>query len=427
MAPAIREYRAFLESLHKAHHGHYLGQPHARVAHEEAFAEMRDHLVKVHGGVKPVHSFVDANGAVFDCIPIETQVSLRGSKGRVPKAPALPKRKKTSKHAPPTLGHAPVQLHTKLHDPHGNRMAAPAGTIPVRRHSIEDLARYRTLHDYLAKRSPLKKKSRRAGAPLAPSSTAAAAAATDFTHWYAYGGQKIANAGGGSTLNVWDPAIGAGQNMSLSQLWITDAGRKQTVEVGWQVNPRRFNSTRPVLFVYWTADDYDTTGCYNLTCNGFVQTSGKWALGGALPSSSTPGGAQVELAISVMLDHDKWWIYVDGEGSEHALGYFPTSLYGEGPLARGAGQFLCGGEVTGTTSAPPMGSGQFANAGYQHATYQRDIHTFSSSGARRDADLALTQPSKSCFTAKTATTAAPWGTTLWFGGPGGKGCPGGKK
>ncbi len=409
----IPDYRSFVASLHEARPRHYLGHAHCRIAHEQAFAEMRDHLVKMHSGLRPVHSFIDGNGAVFDCIPVESQVSLRGARGRIVRPPGRPR----PSIGQPTIGHSLVQLHPKFTDRLGNRMAAPTGTIPVRRHTMADLANYRSLRDWLAKRAPVGKSAPKKGKAA---KAQAAVPGADATHWYAYGAEAADNIGGGGTLNVWDPPIGAGQNMSLSQLWFADQRRQQTVEVGWQVNPGRFGSTKPVLFVYWTADNYRTTGCYNLTCSGFVQTNGQWALGGALPAWSTAGGQQVELAISVLLDQDKWWIYLDGEGPEHALGYYPASLYGDGTLAGGAAQLLCGGEVAGTTSAPPMGSGAFADAGWQQAAFQRDIHYTTPSGSRRDAELGLSQPTRRLFTAKSARSSPPWGSTLWFGGPGGK-------
>jgi hypothetical protein len=43
-----------------------------------------------------------------------------------------------------------------------------------------------------------------------------------------------------------------------------------------------YGNTKPCLFVYWTADDYHSTGCYNLSCTAFVQTNKNWAFGGAL-------------------------------------------------------------------------------------------------------------------------------------------------
>src|SRR5208337_1734516 len=72
----------------------------------------------------------------------------------------------------------------------------------------------------------------------------------------------------------------------------------QTLECGWQVYPAMYGDAKPHLFIYWTADDYNTTGCYNLTCNAFVQTGTAYAPGMALSPTSVSSGAQyvIELA-----------------------------------------------------------------------------------------------------------------------------------
>jgi hypothetical protein len=46
----------------------------------------------------------------------------------------------------------------------------------------------------------------------------------------------------------------------------------QTAEVGWQVYPQKYGNSYPTLFIYWTADGYNRTGCYNLDCSAFIQT-----------------------------------------------------------------------------------------------------------------------------------------------------------
>ena len=48
--------------------------PESRVAHEDAFDAMRDHILGLYDGVSATHSFADEQGAVFDCIPVEQQI-----------------------------------------------------------------------------------------------------------------------------------------------------------------------------------------------------------------------------------------------------------------------------------------------------------------------------------------------------------------
>jgi Neprosin len=211
---------------------------------------------------------------------------------------------------------------------------------------------------------------------------------------------------------------------SLSQHWYTagSGGGLQTAEVGWQVYPQLYGSTQPVLFIYWTADDYQSTGCYNLSCTAFVQTSNTWALGGALAPVSTAGGQQYELQMGYYLFEGNWWLYVNGGAAANAVGYYPTSIYRSGAMAAKAAEIDYGGEVVGTTSWPPMGGGAFANQGWQHAAYQRDIRYFPAAGGNVSATLAAVAASPNCFTAAVSMQAAPWNETLYFGGPGGTNC-----
>ena len=102
----------------------------------------------------------------------------------------------------------------------------------------------------------------------------------------------------------------------------------QTAEVGWQVYPQMYGNTKPVFFIYWTADDYKSLGCYNLTCPAFVQTNRNWAIGGALSPWSTAGGAQKEIEVSFFLTGGNWWLYIGGGAAANAIGYYPTSLQG---------------------------------------------------------------------------------------------------
>src|ERR1700737_2153254 len=86
----IPSLNAFLDSLQSASHGEYAARAASRVAHEGAFSEMKSHIVQLYEGVEAPHSFVDQSGAIFDCIPIEQQPSLRGSGESVSEAPDLP-------------------------------------------------------------------------------------------------------------------------------------------------------------------------------------------------------------------------------------------------------------------------------------------------------------------------------------------------
>lgn len=428
----ILPFRQFVESLEKFSPSQHLEAAGSQVLHEEAVQDMNNHLKRHYQGVEAVHSFVDENGSVFDCIPIEQQPALKQS-GAAPAAPQdLPK--PTGAQAAQGLAEAPsqptehvVQLRADREDQHGNTIHAPDGTIAMRRLTMENLRRFQTLHQFFQKSPYGSGKPPQSGQPPQSSrggGVAPAAATVAATHRWAHAFQNVNNHGGHSFLNVWDPPIGANQIFSLSQHWYTagSGANLQTAEVGWQVYPQMYGNTKPVFFIYWTADDYKSLGCYNLTCPAFVQTNRNWAIGGALSPWSTAGGAQKEIEVSFFLTGGNWWLYIGGGAAANAIGYYPTSLYRNGAMATQATGIDYGGETVGTTSWPPMGGGAFANQGWQHAAYQRDIRYFPSAGGNVVASLTPAQASPQCYTVTVTKFNAPWNETIYFGGPGGNNC-----
>ncbi|KAH9713150.1 NEP-interacting protein 1 [Citrus sinensis] len=92
--------------------------------------------------------------------------------------------------------------------------------------------------------------------------------------------------GARATINVWNPLTNFGE-LSIAQIWVLagDGNELNSLEAGWTVNNGE-KKTR--LFIYWTSDGYQSTGCYNLDCPGFVQTNKNIALGGSIePVSKT--------------------------------------------------------------------------------------------------------------------------------------------
>jgi hypothetical protein len=417
----IPSLRSFVDSVGSAAHEEYAPGVRSRVAHEDAFSEMKSHILGLYENVDAAHSFMDETGAVFDCIPIEQQPALRGSKEAVPKAPDLPSLEGAADAADAKTDRGEQDewrdrstgspLRSDRKDWYGNVMKCPEGTVPVRRITLEDLTRFPTLRAFMRK-GP-------GGAGRPP--RAVEPATVPATHRWAHAYQNVSNVGGHSFLNLWRPAIGANQIFSLSQHWYVggSGGGLQTVECGWQVYPGLYGDGQPHLFSYWTADDYQTTGCYNLSCSAFVQTSNQFSPGMALGPISVPGGQQYQIELAYYHSGGRWWLYMNGTQGSNAIGYYPDSLFGNGALKTSASEIDYGGETVGTTSFPPMGSGAYANAGFQHAAYQRTIAYYPSAGGMVNANLTTSQAWPGCYTAQTNLYAAPWNETLWFGGPGG--------
>jgi len=186
------------------------------------------------------------------------------------------------------------------------------------------------------------------------------------------------------------------------------------------VYPGLYGDARAHLFTYFTADDYQTTGCYNLSCGAFVQTSSSFAPGMALGSVSVIGGPQYIMELAVWHTGGRWWIYYNGTAGTNTIGYYPDSLFRSGALTHNATEIDYGGETVGTTSFPQMGSGRFAAEGWQHAAYQRTIGYYPpTGGAMVNGNLTPSASWPGCYTAEVVLYAPSWSETLWYGGPGG--------
>lgn len=401
----------FIDSIAPAQHEDYARRPAAKVANDQQFEAMKQHIVDLYEGVEVAHSFVDENGQVFDCIPVEHQPSLKGTSTRpadAPDAPSSPAEVDNTSQGTQIQ----AQLRADRVDKFGHAMSCPPGTIAMRRITLDELTKKENLQDFFRK-VPV-------GEGRHPRLSPAPEIAANIHKW-AHAYQTVDNLGGHSFVNLWDPAVGS-QVFSLAQHWYAGGSPVQTAECGWQVYPGKYGTTQPVLFIYWTADGYQNTGCYNHDCGAFVQTNSNWAIGGTIGPISVFGGAQYELAMAWYLTGGNWWLYLGGTSASNAVGYYRASQYQGGQLASKAQSVDYGGEVVDVTAWPPMGSGAFANAGWQHAAYQRDIFYFLTGGGAQYASLTGVQSSANCFTASVASTSAPWNEYIFFGGPGGTNC-----
>ncbi|XP_057425626.1 uncharacterized protein LOC130718991 [Lotus japonicus] len=173
----------------------------------------------------------------------------------------------------------------------------PEGTIPVRRirkrellkaHSIEEFGRKkpnfsrrqvgqlnRNLDSYVARQNHSK--------------------AILFTEGYRF-------LGGKGDIKVCWPTVEKDDEYSTSQVSLLNGeayNDYELVEAGWMVNPGVYGDRSTRLFVYWTADGSRKTGCFDLTCPGFIQTSNEIALGAAISPISLPGDLGYTITISI--------------------------------------------------------------------------------------------------------------------------------
>jgi hypothetical protein len=242
---------------------------------------------------------------------------------------------------------------------------------------------------------------------------------TVYSHKYAARFQWGANLGGSSAISIWKPTLnpGAGQVFSLAQQWyVAGTGQNlQTAEVGWEEYPQKYQTFNPAFFIYWTADAYNQTGCYTTACPGFVVRDSSFGIGGIFPKYGLAPTGTYAMTVTYYLHKGAWWLAYEGRW----IGYYPASLYGQGPMATAAASIDFGGETVGATSWPAMGSGRFASQA--NAAFQENISYYDLTGKRVSATLPIpTEPSPRCYTVGADIQNS--GSYFLFGGPGGKGC-----
>lgn len=399
----VREFVPFEKFMSDASaaSAHVVREQSAKVKNAEAFEEMRGHLMKLYSGVHVTHSFVE-NANHFDCLPVNEQPSVRAmaaGKKVASAPPAAMLQQQTTGAQTVTDGAA---------DEFGNAMTCEAGTVPMRRVTLEEMTQFSSVKDFLSKRPE----------EAAPATTASPA------HKYSHAAQTVDNIGGNSSLNLWRPYVDTtrGEVFSLmQQWWVGGSGSGlQTAEVGWQNYPKKYGTQNSVLFLYWTADGYSKTGCYNLDCPGFVQVDNSIRIGGSFTNYSTTGGTQHEFSAMFYLYEGNWWLAIEGIW----VGYIDGSVYGNGQMSQNAQVIDFGTESVGTTVWPGEGSGAWSTSGWSNAAYQRNVYYFDVNGDAYWSTLRPITPSPHCYSVNGPlhSTSSGWELYLFFGGPGGTGC-----
>ncbi|XP_026432034.1 uncharacterized protein LOC113329372 isoform X1 [Papaver somniferum] len=171
--------------------------------------------------------------------------------------------------------------------------------------------------------------------------------------------------GAAAQINLWKPFTETNE-MSTSQIWIASGEYQDlnTIEVGWHVSQDIYGDDQPRLFAHWTTDGYTRSGCFNLLCDGFVQTSSDFSLGCNFTEVSTFNGDQKDATFSISNDRSNgnWWVLMQGL----PVGYYPSSLFTE--LSKTVTSVQWGGEIIinnnkGRHTSTQMGSGHFPSEG----------------------------------------------------------------
>nr|CAB3492258.1 unnamed protein product [Digitaria exilis] len=187
-----------------------------------------------------------------------------------------------------------------------------------------------------------------------------------------------------------------------------------------QVYPELYGDSYTRLFIYWTRDAYQRTGCYNLLCSGFIQTNNQVSIGASFSPMSIYGGLQYETDILVWKDTKgagNWWLQVGDE----IMGYWPSTIFSY--LQISASYVAWGGEVysplAGQTSTD-MGSGHFSGEGFGKASYMKNLQVVDSFNTLNPplSGVGLASEQPNCYNVQSGTDSVNWGTYIFYGGPG---------
>lgn len=367
-------------------------------------AKIDAHIKNLKANVVVKKTLVDGSGKKISCVDIYNQPALNNPllQGHQIQMQASPELRK-------------ILPNIKENDA---TSSCPTGSVSMQLPTNEDVARAGSLNKFLSKY----------GIDNSIDSTSISYSNIPKPsingHEYAAYGQAVNAIAAQSTFNIWKPLVEA-NDMSLTQLWLAggSGSATQTVEVGIQVLPSKYGDYLPHLFIYYTADNYNKSGCYNLDCSGFIKTSDILPIGGVIPSSVS-GGTQVEGTLAFYRDPSTGnWIlyYFDGTNYTQS-GYYPKALFGKGQLSQYAQYVKFGGEIYSPTSTPhtttDMGSGSFPSGGYKYTAYQRNLKYIDSQSAVHDFSKTVSYiDNTSCYNITTGTDTT-WGSSIYFGGPG---------
>ncbi|KAF3530722.1 hypothetical protein DY000_02037987 [Brassica cretica] len=200
-------------------------------------------------------------------------------------------------------------------------------------------------------------------------------------------------------LNLWGPQVSQDQ---MSGAFMAVAGgpkeRFSSISVGWMVDPSLYQISQyhVHLYAYWGKDN-DKSGCYDITCPGFVQVS---------------------KTIPLDLANGDWWFAYNDEN----VGYWPASLFLDSGFDKRANYAAWGGQVYSpvTEKAPVMGSGNWPREGLSKAAYVNSIKVIT--GFKKVIDpeinrLKARETSSKCYrTLYGNGDKEPWLRTLYYGG-----------
>ncbi|XP_021985731.1 uncharacterized protein LOC110881899 [Helianthus annuus] len=238
-----------------------------------------------------------------------------------------------------------------------------------------------------------------------------------LTEIYSYSGAK-------GNIKVWKPYVESVGDYSSSQVMLRNGPLTafETAQAGWAVNPFVYNDAKTRLFAYWSVDGMRNTGCFDLTCPGFVQTSHEILLGGDLDPYY---GAEISIQISKDPNTNNWWF----KFNDKEVGYWPGDIFQL--MKYQATSVRWGGEVysqkvgTHPHTETAMGNGQFSDHVFRRSGTITGMLIEANSNPPRQPDpetMFVSSDEWSCYDAYLLTRHVPEPVFL-YGGPGGRNNP----
>ncbi|XVE97637.1 hypothetical protein REPUB_Repub03eG0035900 [Reevesia pubescens] len=307
--------------------------------------------------------------------------------------------------------------------------SCPKGTIPIRRIRRKDLLRAKSL-EHFGRKAPLvfsasnrtdQKDNRfvyinNTKVSLGPIVNRSAAILV--TLGYNYIGAK-------GDINVWNPNVESADDYSTAQIWVKGGpgDNFESVESGWVVNQNLYGDKLTRFFAYWTKDAYKTTGCFDLICSGFVQTSSEIALGAAINNWSREHGKQYYITVGIYMEPQtsNWWLHF---GDDKVVGYWPAAsflfyLNHSSTLVEWGGEVYSPNVKKTPHTKTAMGSGNFASGLWGSACYIDNVRIIDYSLALKYPQWVSTWADEYyCYTAYNYIKAYGVLPVFFFGGPG---------
>ncbi|KAB2072105.1 hypothetical protein ES319_A08G268900v1 [Gossypium barbadense] len=306
--------------------------------------------------------------------------------------------------------------------------SCPKGTVPIRRIRREDLLRTKSVQQFGRKPQEVVLKSNTTiehKDGRFPSINSNALAFPAVVNRSAAILVKVgANyTGAKANINVWNPNVES-EDFTTAQVWLKAGPNDnfESIESGWTVNPQLYGDKKTRLFAHWTKDSYKTTGCFDLQCSGFIQTSSKIALGAAISPISMELGQQYYITIGIYMDENtnNWWLIF---GNGIAVGYWPAStlnaLKNSATMVEWGGQVYSSNVRKSPHTKTAMGSGKFASSLKGNACSMENIAIVDfSTQLQYPPEVTTLAEENYCYTALNHQDGSESLPTFYFGGPG---------